>query len=46
MRHILLPDAVYGADFETDNDGSKAWVCQWCISTGETETYGRSLQSF
>lgn len=26
--------AVYGADFETDNDGTTAWIVQWSISDG------------
>lgn len=37
---------VYGADFETDNDGSKAWICQWSISDGKKERYGPDLHSF
>lgn len=38
--------SVYGADFETDNDGSKAWIVQWAISSGEGEYWGHTLQEF
>lgn len=37
---------VYGADFETDNDGYRAWICQWAISSGTGEYWGSTLQSF
>lgn len=47
MRYKMGPHCVYGADFETDNNGKdRAWVCQWAISNGDKETYGRSLGSF
>lgn len=33
-------DYVYGADFETDHDGTRAWVCQWAMAgpTGAAPT--------
>lgn len=37
---------VYGADFETDNDGETAWVVQWSISDGKREKYGRALSEW
>ena len=37
---------VYGADFETDNDGTTAWICQWAISDGTNEWYGRTLDEY
>lgn len=38
------PDVeVYGADFETDHDGERAWIVQWSISNGTTEIHGRTL---
>lgn len=37
---------VYGADFETDNDGTRAWVAQWAISNGTKEFHGRSLDEW
>ena len=37
---------VYGGDFETDNDGSRAWVCQWSISDGTSEWYGKDLADY
>ena len=46
MRYRMTTDCVYGADFETDNDGERAWICQWAISNGSKETYGRTLMSY
>lgn len=37
---------VLGGDLETDNDGSRAWVCQWAISDGQEEKTGRELNGF
>ena len=37
---------VYGADFETDNDGASAWICQWSVSDGTNEWYGKDLDSY
>lgn len=37
---------IYGADFETDNDGASAWVVQWAISNGFREWYGPDLESW
>ena len=37
---------VYGADFETDNDGSTAWICQWAVSDGTNEWVGKDLDSY
>lgn len=37
---------VYGADFETDNDGTSAWIVQYAISSGTGEYYGHTLQGF
>lgn len=38
---------VCGADFETDTDGSKAWVVQWCIYQDESNCWtGRDIKSF
>lgn len=37
---------VYGADFETDNDGAGAWICQFAISSGTGEYWGHTLQEF
>lgn len=34
---------VYGADFETDNDGFRAWVVQWAISDGWRESTGEDV---
>ena len=42
---------IYGADFETDTDGVKAWICQWAVvgpdgdkevSDGYYERHGRT----
>ena len=33
-------DKVLGGDFETDHDGTKAWMVQWAISDGRYEDYG------
>lgn len=47
MRYRMTPDCVYGADFETDHNGrDEAFICQWSISNGTKETYGRQLESF
>lgn len=40
------PAHIFGADFETDNDGSRAWVVQWSISDGHREWYGPDLDSY
>lgn len=37
---------VFGADFETDNDGVSAWVVQWAVSDGNQEWYGPDLESY
>lgn len=37
---------VYGFDTETDNDGEKAWICQWCIHDGTTPYIGTTLADF
>lgn len=39
-------EEVYGADFETDHDGSRAWICQWSISNGTREYHGSDLSSW
>lgn len=36
-------EEVYGADFETDNDGVRAWIVQWSISNGTKEFHGSDL---
>lgn len=36
-------EEVYGADLETDNDGTRAWICQWAISNGSRESHGSDL---
>ena len=41
--HTDSNEHVYGADFETDNDGTRAWICQWSISNGTKEFHGRDL---
>lgn len=35
-----MADFVYGADFETDTDGHRAWICQWAMAgpTGDNPT--------
>lgn len=38
--------SIYGADFETDTDGTKAWIVQWCIHDGVNHWEGRDLKSF
>lgn len=43
MRNVTH---IYGADFETDNDGTRAWVVQWAISDGRREWYGPDLDSW
>lgn len=43
---MSLPAAVYGGDFETDNDRKRAWIAQWSISDGSKEVTGRDLESF
>lgn len=37
---------VYGADFETDNNGTSAWIVQWSISNGTEEIHGRTLEEW
>lgn len=37
---------VFGFDTETDNDGSEAWVCQWCVHDGTTAWIGRDIGDF
>ena len=39
-------EEVYGADFETDNDGVRAWICQWSISNGTREFHGSDLSGW
>ena len=39
-------EEVYGADFETDNDGTSAWIVQWAISNGTEEIHGCDLDSW
>lgn len=41
-----MDEEVYGADFETDNDGETAWICQWSISNGAREYHGQSLEEW
>ena len=36
-------EEVYGADLETDNNGTRAWICQWAISNGSKEFHGSDL---
>lgn len=35
------PENVLGFDTETDNDGSTAWICQWCIHDGRIPYIGK-----
>lgn len=37
---------IYGADFETDNDGESAWIVQWAISDGDSEVHGSTLDGY
>lgn len=37
---------IFGGDLETDNDGSKAWVVQWAVSDGATESTGTTIEGF
>lgn len=37
---------VFGFDTETDNDGSTAWICQWCIHDGKIAYIGRDSKDF
>lgn len=38
---------IYGADFETDNDGvCSAWVVQWALVSHSREWHGRDIGSF
>lgn len=46
MKHRITPEDVFGADFETDNDGSRAWVCQWCIHGGHYPRVGRTIETY
>lgn len=47
MSVYTPPDEeVYGADFETDNDGIRAWICQWAISNGSWEFHGSDLSGW
>lgn len=46
MARLINWQNVYGFDTETDNDGSRAWLCQWCIHDGTTPRYGRDLFTF
>lgn len=42
-----VPSVVFGADFETDNDGVTAWVVQWAISDGGKHCWtGTDLESY
>lgn len=34
---------IYGADFETDNDGVRAWIVQWSCSNGSKNFHGPDL---
>lgn len=36
---------IYGLDTETDHDGTKAWIVQWCIHDGRDHWEGRDLDS-
>lgn len=44
--HTSSDEEVYGADFETDNDGQRAWIVQWSISDGTSESHGSDLTSW
>lgn len=46
MAFQKRPSVVFGADFETDNDGVTAWVVQWCISDGTRFWHGTDLQTY
>ena len=46
MRFGFTPEQVFGADFETDNDGVTAWICQFSVSDGTTEWFGRSIHEY
>lgn len=46
MRHKITTDDVFGADFETDNDGISAWICQFSVSDGSCEWFGRTLDEY
>lgn len=37
---------IYGADFETDNDGVRAWVVQWALVGHCREWHGRGIAEF
>ena len=37
---------IYGADFETDNDGQRAWVVQWALVGHGKTFHGRTISSF
>lgn len=39
-------EEVYGADFETDHDGTRAWIVQWSISNGSREYHGQTLEEW
>lgn len=36
---------IYGLDTETDNDGTTAWIVQWCIHDGKNAIVGGSLDT-
>lgn len=36
---------IYGLDTETDNDGTRAWIVQWCIHDGKKAVFGRDVES-
>lgn len=48
VRNRFSSDEVYGADFETDHNPEETdtWVCQWAISDGHNEMYGRTIDEF
>ena len=46
MRHPITTDCIFGADFETDNDGTTAWICQFSVSDGNTEWWGRTIYEY
>lgn len=36
---------IYGLDTETDHDGEKAWIVQWCLHNGKKAKTGTDLES-
>lgn len=46
MTRTCKYNNVYGADFETDNDGASAWIVQWAISNGIREIHGRNAEEW